>query len=171
MKKLILLLGVLLFAKEVYFMPMQGDEAHKKLYSLFAHAHKSIHIAIYTFTDRKLARALKIAASRGVDVEIVADKKEAKYRLSQVPNLAKIKNIHIYLISGKRYYHSKNHAKMHAKVSIIDNKHLVIGSANYSYSAFYKNYEYIIFEKRWIKEFESFFNYLKENSTPYRLSY
>jgi phosphatidylserine/phosphatidylglycerophosphate/cardiolipin synthase-like enzyme len=60
---------------------------------------------------------------------------------------------------------------MHAKVSIIDNKHLVIGSANYSYSAFYKNYEYIIFEKRWIKEFEGFFNYLKENSTPYRLSY
>ena len=61
---------------------------------------------------------------------------------------------------------------MHVKLAIIDDKYLVTGSANYSYSAFYKNYEYIIIDndKYLIKKFDSFLNHLRILSSNYRLS-
>jgi len=152
-------------------MPMEGNIAQKRLIYLFTHAHKSIKITIYTFTNKKLARALKIAAKKGVKITIIADKKEAKYKRSVIPNLALIKNINVLLLSGKKYKNG-DRAKMHVKMSIIDNKFLITGSANYSYSAFFKNYEYILIDtdKSLINKFEDFFYKLKLLSTPYRFS-
>jgi phosphatidylserine/phosphatidylglycerophosphate/cardiolipin synthase-like enzyme len=151
-------------------MPMDGEIAQKRLFNIFSHAKKEIKMTIYTFTSKTLAKALKIAAKKGVKIEIIADKKEAKYPYSVIPNLATIKNIKVLLLSGKKYKNGKN-AKMHVKMSIIDNKYLIIGSANYSYSAFFKNYEYIIIEddKKLIGAFRSFFDKLLPLSIPYRL--
>jgi phosphatidylserine/phosphatidylglycerophosphate/cardiolipin synthase-like enzyme len=172
LKKLLLIFAFItsLLAKEVYFMPMDGSLAEKRLFYLFSHAHRQIKMTIYTFTNKKLARALKIAAKKGVKVTIIADKKEATYKYSVIPNLATIKNIKVLLLSGKSYKNGDK-AKMHVKMTIVDNKYLIIGSANYSYSAFYKNYEYILIEtdKELIGAFESFFEKLKHISTPYRL--
>ncbi|EDM23292.1 phospholipase D-like domain-containing protein [Caminibacter mediatlanticus] len=173
MKKLlfIIILSIVIFAKEVYFMPMQGKKAENKMFSIFSHAHNTIKILIYSFTNKKLAKALKIAAKKGVKIIIIADKKEAKYNKSQIPNLALIKNIKVYLISGKSFRNGDK-AKMHVKMSLIDNKILVTGSANYSYSAFYKNYEYIIIEKdkNLIPKFNNFFEYILNKAKPFRLS-
>jgi phosphatidylserine/phosphatidylglycerophosphate/cardiolipin synthase-like enzyme len=173
LKKLLIfiLLFTFIFAKEVYFMPMEGKKAENRLINLFTHAHKEIKIVIYSFTNYKLARALKKAARKGVKVYIIADKESAKYKGSRIPNLAVIKNIYIRLLSGKRYKNG-NRAKMHVKLSIIDNKYLVTGSANYSYSAFYKNYEYILIDtdKELIQKFDNFYHIIYPLSTPYRLS-
>ena len=159
------------YAKEVYFTPKENKKAENRLYYLFTHAKKEIKIAIYTFTNKRLAKALKIAAKKGVKIIIVADKKESKHRYSIIPRLAILKNFDIYLLSGKKYKTNKK-AKMHVKLSIIDNKYLVTGSANYSYSAFYKNYEYILIhkDKDLINKFNKFFSYLKAIATNYRLS-
>ena len=169
---IILLISIFTFANEVYFMPFEGKKAENRLYYLFTHAHKNIKIIIYSFTNKKLSRALKIASKHNVKIIIIADKKESKFQRSVIPNLAAIKNIKIYLLSGNRYSHSKERGKLHAKVSIIDDKVLVTGSANYTYSAFYKNYEYIIlhYDKHLIRKFDLFFKILKEKATPYRLS-
>ena len=173
MKKflLILLLVLISYAKEVYFMPKEGKKAENRLFYLFTHAKKEIKIIIYTFTNKKLAKALKIAAKKGVKITIIADKKESKYNYSVIPRLATLKNFDIYLLSGKKYKNNEK-AKMHIKLSIIDNKYLITGSANYSYSAFYKNYEYILIhkDKILIAKFNNFFNNLKTLSTSYRLS-
>ena len=171
MKYLIILLTSFLFASEVFFMPMQGKEAEKKLFSTFTHAHKSIKIIIYSFTNRRIAKALKIASTHNIKITIIADEKEAKFNRSVIPNLAVIKNIKVYILHGNRYKHG-GFGKLHAKVSIIDNKTLITGSANYTYSAFYKNYEYVIFHKNTalINEFNKFFDYLKSKAKPYRLS-
>ena len=171
MKYLIILLTSFLFASEVFFMPMQGKEAEKKLFSTFTHAHKSIKIIIYSFTNKRIAKALKIASTHNIKITIIADEKEAKFNRSVIKNLAAIKNINIYLLHGKKYK-NKGFGKLHAKASIIDNKILVTGSANYTYSAFYKNYEYIIFhkDKELITKFNNFFHYLKSIAKPYRLS-
>jgi phosphatidylserine/phosphatidylglycerophosphate/cardiolipin synthase-like enzyme len=171
LKKIILLFATILFAQEVYFMPLQGKTAEKKLFNLFAHAKNNIKITIYTFTNKKLAKALKIAARRGIKITIIADKKEAKFKYSVIPNLALIKNFNILLLTGKNYKNGDK-AKMHVKMSIVDDKYLITGSANYTYSAFFKNYEYILISqnKELIKKFNNFFYYLKEKSTPYRLS-
>ena len=172
MKKIIILLFTsLLFSTEIYFMPQNGKRAENRLYNLFSHAKKEIKITMYTFTNKKLARALKIAAKKGTKIYIIADKKEAGYKNSVIPNLALLKNFYIYLLSGKRYKDG-NKAKMHVKLAIIDDKYIVTGSANYSYSAFYKNYEYIMIDNdRFIvKQFDAFFNHLRILSTNYRLS-
>ncbi len=172
MKKiaLILILFIVSFAKEVYFMPMDGKIAQKRLFNLFSHS-KSLKIVMYTFTNKYLAKAIKIAAKNGAKITIIADKKESKYKRSVIPNLAAIKRIQVFLLSGKRYRNGQR-AKMHVKMAIVDNKYLVIGSANYSYSAFFKNYEYILIEKDkdLIKKFSDFFDTIKKISTPYRLS-
>lgn len=173
MKKilLILLLVFVSYSKEAYFMPKDGKKAENRLFYLFTHANKEIKIIIYTFTNKKLAKALKIAAKKGVKITIIADKKEIKYTYSVIPRLATLKNFNIYLLSGKKYKNNEK-AKMHVKLSIIDNEYLITGSANYSYSAFYKNYEYILIhkDKNLIYKFNIFFNHLKMLSTNYRLS-
>ena len=172
MKKIIILVfACLLYSAEIYFMPKDGKIAENRLFYLFSHAKKEIKITMYTFTNKKLARALKIAAKKGTKIYIIADKKEAKYKYSVIPRLATLKNLYIYLLSGKRYKDG-NTAKMHVKLAIVDDKYVITGSANYSYSAFYKNYEYIMINNdlHLIKEFDSFFNRLRILSTNYRLS-
>ncbi len=165
------ILSALIYASEIFFLPLNGKYAENKLFYDFAHAHKSIKIIMYTFTNRKLAKALKIASKHNVKITIIADEKEAKFKRSVIPNLAAIKNIKIFLLHGKKYKNN-SYGKLHAKVSIIDNKILITGSANYTYSAFFKNYEYIIFHnnKDLIKKFNWFFNFLKSKAKPYRLS-
>jgi len=171
LKYCIILLTTFLFANEIFFMPYDGKKAENKLFYLFSHAKKEIKITIYTFTNKNLAKALKIAAKKGVKITIIADKKEAKYNYSVIPNLATLKNFYIYLLSGKSYKNGEK-AKMHVKAAIIDNNYLITGSANYSYSAFYKNYEYIMIntDKYLIASFNAFFNHLKILSINYRLS-
>ena len=172
MKYLIfLVLSCFIFAKDVYFMPMNGKKAENEIFYTFTHAHKTIKIIMYTFTNRKIAKALKIASKHNVKVYIIADEKEAKFNRSVIPSLAAIKNINVYLLHGKNYKNG-GFGKLHAKASIIDNKTLITGSANYTYSAFYKNYEYVIFHKNedLIKKFNDFFDYLKSKAKPYRLS-
>ena len=171
MKYLILLIASFIFASEVFFTPTEGKKAENKICYLFTHAHKEIKIIMYSFTNKRIAKALKLASNHNVKISIIADEKEAKYKKSVIANLAAIKNINIYLLKGKPYKH-KGFGKLHAKVSIIDNNILITGSANYTYSAFYKNYEYIILhnDKKLIERFNNFFNYLKSLAKPYRLS-
>ena len=168
---ILILINVFLLASETYFLPKDGFKAEKKLIYLITHSKHSIKIIMYAFTNKKIAKALKIAAKHNVKIAIIADKEETKYKKSVIPNLAIIKNINIHLLSGKKYKDG-NAGKLHAKVMIIDNKFLITGSANYTYSAFFKNYEYIIIhtDKNLIEKFNNFFNYLNFISTPFRLS-
>ena len=168
---IIILLSVFLFAKDVYFLPKEGYKAQKEICYLFTHAHKSIKIAMYAFTNKKIAKALKIASKKNIKIEIIADKQEADYKRSVIKNLAAVKNINVFLLHGKAYKKS-GYGKLHAKIAIIDNKYLITGSANYTYSAFFKNYEYIIIHENrdLIKKFNNFFYELKQKATPYRLS-
>ena len=172
MKKItiFLLIFIYIYANKIYFLPFDGKKAQNEIFYLFSHAKKEIKIAIYTFTNKRLAKALKLAAKKA-KIFIITDDKESKYDYSVVPNLAAIRNFNIYLLSGKKFIDGHK-AKMHAKIAIIDNKYLIIGSANYSYSAFFKNYEYILItkDKNLIKKFNYFFYKLKNLSTPYRLS-
>ena len=172
MKILIIsLISLFLFAKEVYFLPKDGYKAQKEICYLLTHAHKSIKIVMYSFTNKKIAKALKTASKHNIKIDIIADKEEANYKRSVIKNLATIKNINIFLLHGKAYKNG-GYGKVHAKISIIDGKYLITGSANYTYSAFFKNYEYIIIHqnKNLIQKFEHFFNELKQKSSSYRLS-
>ncbi|NPA55111.1 MAG: DUF1669 domain-containing protein [Epsilonproteobacteria bacterium] len=163
MKKIILILCVLigLRADVVYFLPKDGDKAEKHIASLFKHAHENIKIAIYAFTNRKFLKALKIAARKGVKVFIVADyesNKNQQYR-SIIPELRKLRNIKIKLLKHKNKGYD---GIMHIKMFIVDDITVGFGSANYTYSAFHKNYELLYINNDWTftRRFISIFNQL-----------
>ena len=154
MKKLLLLslVTIVLLGSELYFLPFEAEAAKKRLLFWIDKSKSSIDIAIYSFTNKTIAKHLKNAAKRGVKIRIVADYKQStKSRYSQIGYLAKYKNISIYLLKGKYAKKGEYYGKMHMKLAIIDNKKLVFGSANWSYSAFRTNYELIYFLQDYAK--------------------
>jgi len=163
MKRILLLIlfFITLQAQDyIYFLPKDGKVAEKKLTYLFNTAHESIKIAIYTFTNKNFYKALRNAARRGIKIQIIADYESNKNQrhFSVVPRLKKLRNIQIKLISGVG--HGKYRGIMHMKLFIIDDIIVGFGSANYTYSAFHKNYELLYinddwtFTRRFIKVFD-----------------
>ena len=154
------------FARDtLYFLPEDGDKAENKIAHIFKTAHYEIKIAMYTFTNKKFLKALKSAARRGVKIKIIADydsNKNQSYS-SIVPQLKKLRNIEVKLLTGAGRGRYKG--IMHIKFFIVDDRIVGFGSANYTYSAFHKNYEILyinddwtftrkftkIFDKLWIK--------------------
>ena len=160
---IIILIFTFLYSKDIiYFMPKDGKKAEKEITFLLSHAHEKIDIAIYSFTNKKFLHALKIAAKKGIKIRIIANKESNKNQKfnSIVPQLKKLRNIKLHLITGKKnkYYNGI----MHIKLIIIDDRVVIFGSANFTYSAFYKNYEILYLNDDWTftKRFIPIFNAL-----------
>ncbi len=172
MKKLLLLsmVAIFLLGNELYFLPFEAHKAQKKLLFWIDNAKNSIDIAIYSFTNKTIAKHLKNAAKRGVKIRIVADyKQNLKSRYSQIGYLAKYKNIDIHLLQGKYVKRGEYYGKMHMKLAIIDYKRLIFGSANWSYSAFRSNYELLYFLEEYAKakKAKKYFNLLYSLASSY----
>ena len=152
MKRIIILifLFINLQAKDnIYFLPQNGKEAEQRMINLFYHAHQNIKIAIFTFTNKKFLKAIKSAARRGVEVKIVADYENNKNQKhwSIIPQLKKLRNVKVKLLRG--IGKGKYKGIMHIKMFIIDDSVIGFGSANYTKSAFYKNYELLYINDDW----------------------
>jgi len=145
---LILLINMSFARDFVYFLPKDGYKAEKKMSYLFSHAHESIKIAIYSFTNKKFLKAIKIAAKKGIKVTIIADYSSNKDQrhYSIVPILRKLRNVKVKFLNGtgKRYK-----GIMHIKMFIVDDRVVGFGSANYTYSAFHNNYEILYINDDW----------------------
>jgi phosphatidylserine/phosphatidylglycerophosphate/cardiolipin synthase-like enzyme len=163
MKQIFVLIICIIFLNaedKIYFMPNDGKQAQKKIFYLMSHAHKNIDIAMYAFTNKVFLKALKIAAKKGVNIRIVADRSSNNNQkhFSIVPRLEKLRNIKVHLLSGR--IRGKYKGIMHIKLLIIDKRVVAFGSANYTYSAFHKNYELLYindertFTRRFIPIFE-----------------
>ncbi len=160
-------------SKEKFFLlPKESDIALKMLYKKIDLSQKSIHISIYSFTHKKIAKKLKNAARRGVKIEIIFDAKSTKSQQarSMLPYLAKYKNITVYKLKGKLAKNRKYHGIMHMKMAVIDSKTVIFGSANWTYSAFSNNYELLYITQNYAiaKKFEKYFKRLKKVATRYR---
>lgn len=160
-------------AKENFFLlPKEKEQALDALYKRIDLAKKSIQISIYTFTHKKIAKRLKNAAKRGVKIEIIFDERSTgkKQGKSMIYYLAKYKNISVYKLKGKLAKSKKYHGIMHMKMALIDNKHVIFGSANWTYSAFNNNYELLYITQNYAiaKKFLRYFHDLKKRSTLYR---
>ncbi len=158
--------------EQFYLLPKEKDEALKNIIKKINQAKLSIHISIYNFTHKKIAKALKKAAKRGVKIEIIFDEKSVKKKQGKTVlyYLAKYKNITVYTLKGKLSKKKKYHGIMHMKMAVIDNKIVIFGSANWTYSAFSNNYELLYIEKSYAiaKKFEKYFQQLKKRATLYR---
>lgn len=115
--------------------PKAVDGCADLLIDLINRANKSIHVMIYSFTLDKIADALIDAKLRGVDVRILVEKEKAYQRGSEIPRLIE---------AGVEVALDSNPNLMHHKVMIVDEKIVVTGSYNWSWSAENRNDENLI---------------------------
>jgi phosphatidylserine/phosphatidylglycerophosphate/cardiolipin synthase-like enzyme len=160
-----------LLAYELFFMPQDGKDALKTLLKSIDLSTKSIDIAIYSFTHKDIAKRLQNASKRGVKVTILFDEESNndKNENSQIGYLAKIKNIDVRVIKGRASKNNRYFGKMHNKFMIVDDKKVLFGSINWSYSGFNKNYENLYIEEDYqlAKKFKSYFDKMYKESNSY----
>lgn len=156
---------------KLFLLPQENEKALQSILDNFDLAKNSIKISIYNFTHKQIAKRLKKAAKRGVKVEIIFDEGSSiqQKEKSMLYYLAKYKNITVYQLKGKPSKRSRYDGIMHMKTAVIDNKVIIFGSANWSYSAFSKNYELLYVTKNYAlaKKFLKFFDTMKQQSKLY----
>ena len=122
------------FAKtEVYFSLY--DNPQKEIIKNINQAEAFINIAMYIFTDREVAFPLVKAHERGVKIRVYLDKQQVDYKYSQSRFLVQ---------KGLKVRISSNNYIMHHKFAIIDNRLLLTGSYNWTFSANNRNDENLL---------------------------
>jgi len=115
---------------EIYFSLY--DNPQKEIIKNINQAQASINIVMYIFTDREIALPLVKAHERGVKVRLYLDKEQVDYQYSQSRFLVQ---------KGIKTRISSNNYIMHHKFAIIDNRLLLTGSYNWTFSANKRNDE------------------------------
>jgi len=115
---------------EVYFSLY--DNPQKEIIKNINQAEAFINIAMYIFTDKEIALPLVKAQERGVKVRLYLDKEQIDYQYSQSRFLVQ---------KGIKTRVSSNRYIMHNKFAIIDNRILLTGSYNWTFSANNRNDE------------------------------
>ena len=118
---------------EVYFS--LSDNPQKAIIKNINQAKAFINIAMYIFTDKEIALPLAKARERGVKVRLYLDKDQVDYKYSQSRFLVQ---------KGIKTRISSNKYIMHNKFAIIDNRILLTGSYNWTFSANNRNDENLL---------------------------
>ena len=118
---------------DVYFSPSGG--ATQALTHEIGNAKKSVYVLAYSFTSPQVLKALADAKTRGVDVQIVLDKSNATAKYSGATYMTN---------AGVPTYIDRNHAIMHNKVMVLDEKTVITGSFNFTKAAEEKNAENLL---------------------------
>jgi phosphatidylserine/phosphatidylglycerophosphate/cardiolipin synthase-like enzyme len=120
-------------AWQVYFSPTHG--ATKAVVDALAAAKATVLVQAYSFTSAPIAKALVEAHGRGVDVQVILDRKETGSRYSSADFVAHAKIV--TLIDGA-------HAIAHNKVMVIDGLAVITGSFNFTTAAEQRNAENLL---------------------------
>ena len=157
--------------KQAFFSP--DDNVQEILVQLIDQEKKSIKIAIFSFTDGKIAQALIEAARRGVQVEIIVDASGLRDKFSKI-ELLKGHNIKVTVYDPKNNTVYNN--IMHHKFVIFENnvasKSLLwTGSYNFTKSATMNNQENVLVldEMHLIQKYAHQFELIKERTKNSRV--
>jgi len=122
---------------QIYFS--RKDPVAKVLVREINAARKSIHVLMYSITDKELGDALVAAAARGVDVRIVLDRSQSAERNSIAHDLAqRLGSDRVIFRTGK------GRGVMHQKLAIYDGLTVTLGSYNWTNNARTNNWENLI---------------------------
>ena len=94
------------------------------------HARRKIDIAMYAFTDRRIAEALIRAAGRGVRIRIYRDRTQVRDRGDKTRRLLSSSSARANITVLVKHNSYRN--IMHLKAYLIDDTYLRTGSANWS---------------------------------------
>ncbi len=120
-------------AWHVYFSPNHG--ATRAVVDALDGAKSTVLVQAYSFTSAPIAKALVEAHDRGVDVQVILDRKETGSKYSSADFLAHAGIT--TLIDGR-------HAIAHNKVMVIDGAAVITGSFNFTTAAERQNAENLL---------------------------
>lgn len=108
----------------VYFSPHGGAQA--AIVAAIGQAEKTVHVQAYFLTAAPIADALTTAQKRGVNVDVILDRKASGSTASQ----------HKKLLAGGIDVYVDGHEKIaHNKIIVIDSARVLTGSYNFTNNA------------------------------------
>lgn len=119
------------------FYTLPNKSALNQILSKIKSAKNSIFIAMFTFTHPEILEALSNAKDRGVQIHVILDYLSQKGASKKMAESLKKLNIQVS--------HNRGIQMMHHKLALIDHETLIMGSTNWTKSAFEKNQEALLF--------------------------
>lgn len=151
-----------LFAtSQAFFSPR--DKITNYLIKRINSAKKNIYVAVYMFTDKKIAQALVNAKNkRGLDVQVITDQSCLEYKYGKV-DMLKNANIDVFVYKNNLKHKKRPSKLMHNKFAIIDNI-IWTGSFNWTNQANYQNKENVLLtdDPNIFKRYKNQFELLKQ---------
>lgn len=121
---------------EYWSFPQKGKEGLQRLIELIDRAESSVRVAMFTWTHPDLSQAVIRAKNRGIQVQIVLDRDQAAAVSQKALEILQSAKIDVRLSNGP--------GLLHHKFAWIDEKTLINGSANWTKSAFTRNWDCFI---------------------------
>ena len=152
----------------MHFFPPDDGLEHI-LIDLIDHEQKSLHIAVFAFTDIEIARALIRAKERGIKIELVTDPSCLQDKFNKISFL-KEHRLPIYIYNtdtNKATLSNRMHHKFVIFNKNIADKQLIwLGSYNFTKSAHAANQESVVLVESplLVEQFSQQFTRLKERS-------
>ncbi len=147
----------------VRFSPRGGAE--KLILEEIFKAQKQILVAVFSFTNMKIAKALVEARNKGVKVYVITDEGQAESRYGR--RVIEFLASHGVKVKIKR---GTGGGLMHHKYAVIDGKVVLTGSYNWTYSAEKRNDENLVAiegSRNLAKAYFENFKALWQNARPF----
>ncbi|MCK4277623.1 MAG: DUF1669 domain-containing protein [Desulfurellaceae bacterium] len=155
---------------EIYFTP--SEKAVYIIGQYIEEAKKSIDVAMYCFTSRKLAWKISDAKKRGVKIRVLMDARQGNFLENKYTKSLFLKKRGVDVRFAKPCVYKDFEGIMHNKFSIIDKKIVITGSFNWTASAYTRNNENIVVLKRVdvVNLYEQNFEKLWKKSQPLKFN-
>ncbi|MFA7657779.1 phospholipase D-like domain-containing protein [Acidithiobacillus thiooxidans] len=130
----------------LYIEPHAGPAP---IVQLIRSAHHAVSVGVYYLSDRPILRALKAAHARGVDVRVIIEGKPYGMKPWQVRKEEReieATGAILHLAPYRFTSHGDHYAFLHAKY-VCSGHECEIGTANFDWSAFHRNREYLYVTK------------------------
>jgi len=136
---------------DVLFAPT-GDKQllQREVAESIGSARKSVRVAIYQFTSRRIAEALAASKRRGVDVRVLVDASQAGQdrRYEEALQILRDAKVPLRRVrpagSSGRDASDAFRAKFHHKFCVVDDARVLTGSYNYTVLADEENHENLV---------------------------
>lgn len=153
----------------VLFSP--DDAPINVLLDMINNARERIYVAVYMFTDKRLALALARASKRKLDVQVIIDQESTKEQFFGKASLLAQYDIPVHVFTSyqkKTASRFASRALMHNKFALIDQV-VWTGSFNWTRKANNDNEENVIIcdELPCVKRYVERFDVLKKRSIPF----
>jgi len=126
-------------ALDVYFIP-QGAAAEDRIADEVAGATREIRVAMYNIRSDRLGWLLLDKQNQGVDVEVLWDAKQMAKEYNTLDDELIAAGLHVVPVLNER----SEYATLHDKLAVIDGERVILGSANWGYSALFENNESLL---------------------------